>query len=100
VEDGRIENLYRIQIMNAAESKQQYRVSVDGLQDMQLSQPVEVELGSAEAKWVTVGVQIPPERAASAGAGMYPIFFDVQRVAADGGAPITVREKSTFMIPR
>ncbi|PXW98733.1 cytochrome c oxidase accessory protein FixG [Sphaerotilus hippei] len=100
VEDGRIENVYRLQIMNATEASQTYRVAVEGLADASVPEFSDVVLGPAEARWITVSVQIPFERAQQAGAGVHPIFFDVQQVQGDGSLPALVREKSTFMIPR
>jgi cytochrome c oxidase accessory protein FixG len=100
VEDGKIENVYRLQIMNTTESTQVYRVRVDGLQGLDLEAIPEIRLGPAEAKWVSVNVHLSPEVAQAAGPGAKTIHFDVDRLDAQLGAPVTVREKSTFMIPQ
>jgi cytochrome c oxidase accessory protein FixG len=100
VDDGVIENVYRLQIMNATETAQSYRVAVEGLPGLRLPLTDPVTVASAEARWITVAVQLPPESASRAGGGAHTIHFDVQRVEAGGGAPATLREKSTFVIPR
>ncbi len=100
VDDGVIENVYRLQIMNATETTQSYRVAVEGLPGLSLPLKAPVQVASAEARWITVAVQLPPESASRAGGGAHTIHFDIQRVEAGGGAPATLREKSTFVIPR
>jgi polyferredoxin len=56
VDDGYLENVYRVQIMNATERPQTYTVKVDGLPGLALSDPpVAVTLGPVEARWVTRG---------------------------------------------
>jgi cytochrome c oxidase accessory protein FixG len=100
VDDGVIENVYRLQIMNATETAQSYRVSVDGLPGLRIPQTDPVTVASAEARWITVAVQLPPESASRAGGGAHSIHFDVQRVEVGHGAAATLREKSTFVIPR
>jgi len=101
VEDGWIENVYRLQVMNATERTQSYRISVAGLPQAQLDLKSEVQLGPAGSRWVPVALRIPPEVAASAGAGSHKIEFVVERVS-QGAAdkPRVVQEKSTFMVPR
>ena len=101
VEDGRIENVYRLQIMNSAEQVQRYRVRVDGLPSLALAQATDVSLQPAEARWVTLSVQLPFEAAQSAGVGAHPIHFEIERLPSgiDTNA-VTLREKSTFVVPR
>ena len=121
VEDGRIENVYRLQIMNASESSQHYRISAAGagLRDVRVlgaadraevhedrhddaqRQGFEVEVGPAEARWVPVLVQVPPEVAQSAGPGVHPIDFVITQEAGPAGRPAIERhERSTFVVPR
>ncbi len=101
VDDGRIENVYRLQIMNAAESTERFRITVQGLPELTLASATDVEVGAAEARWVTLAVQVPPEVAQRAGTGAHNIEFDIQRLnPAEGSAPLVLREKSTFMVPR
>jgi len=102
VGEGEVENLYRLQIMNAAEQGQRYRVDVAGLPGLVLAAPIDVTLGAAEARWVTVALRMDAAAARSAGPGAHPMVFRVElrddRGAGDWGA--AQLEKSTFVIPR
>ena len=101
VEDGRIENVYRLQVMNSAEEAQRYQIRVDGLPGITVAGADDVLLNPAEARWVTLSVQIPFEAGQGAGAGAHQIHFESERMAStDGGAPLVWREKSTFVVPR
>lgn len=95
VEDGWVENVYRLQVMNATEQVQSVKVSVAGLQGIQLAALPPITLTGAEARWVPVAVRVPPDTAAQAGAGSHAIHFDITAVGED-----PVVEKSTFMVPR
>ena len=97
VEDGWIENVYRLQVMNATESPQRYRLEAEGLPGLMLSQARTVELGPAEARWVAVALRLPPEVAAQTQPGAHPMHW---RITRDGEHPETVVEKSTFVLPR
>jgi cytochrome c oxidase accessory protein FixG len=98
-DEGRIENVYRLQIMNATEKVQGYRVTVAGLPGIAVVSAPDLSAQPAEARWVTLQVQVPPESALQAGEGAHPIQFDVERLAGDG-PPVHVSEKSTFIVPR
>jgi cytochrome c oxidase accessory protein FixG len=100
VDDGYVENVYRLQIMNATESAQRYRVEASGLAGLALQAPVDVALSPAEARWVTVALRLPPEAAAQAGAGAHTVHFDIERVASADEAARSLDEKSTFVVPR
>ncbi|MBS0440921.1 MAG: cytochrome c oxidase accessory protein CcoG [Proteobacteria bacterium] len=101
VDDGRVENVYRLQLMNAQESPQRFRIEVDGLAGAVVSAPrAEVQVGPTEARWVPVAVQLPPETAASLGSGAHPLRFTITRLADAAGGAVEVREKSTFVVPR
>ena len=100
VEDGWLENVYRLQIMNAAEQTQTYRITAEGLPGLKQVETEAVTLGPAEARWVAVALRVPPEAAAEKGPGAHEIHFIVKRDAVGTDAAKSVREKSTFMIPR
>jgi polyferredoxin len=104
VEDGKIENVYRLQIMNATEHAQRFRLGVQGLPGITLGPVPDLRLAPAEARWVTLSVQVPPEAAAKAGAGAHPIHFDIGLIEAAGQGADTagaaLSEKSTFVVPR
>lgn len=100
VEDGRVENVYRLQIMNSIESVQRYRVSVDGLPGLAVASAAEVEIGPAEARWLAVRVQLPSEAGNELQGRSSPIRFHVERAADGSREARTVTEKSTFLVPR
>lgn len=93
VAGGKLENIYRLQIMNATEGAQRYRISARGLEGLEVSSDAEVDIGPAESRWVAVRLQIPY---GSANPGSHAVQFDVQAV----GAAAHVTEKSVFLVPR
>jgi cytochrome c oxidase accessory protein FixG len=102
VEDGWIENVYRLQLMNTTEQQQRYRIRIAGLAGLQtdLGDTV-IAVDPAATRWVPVAARVPPESAAAAGRGSHTIEFTVERIedsAAD--APRAVVERSTFVVPR
>jgi polyferredoxin len=98
VEDGHIENVYRLQVMNATESRQRYLVEVSGIDGITVAAGHAVEIGPAEARWLPVAVRIPPQAAQQAGA--HRIHFRIERAADAHHAPVVVEEPSTFVVPR
>jgi cytochrome c oxidase accessory protein FixG len=100
VEDGWVENVYRVQVMNATERTQSYTVAVQGLDGVQLDRREPIVLAPAEARWVALAVRVPPEVAAQAGSGAHAVQFQVSLAAQDGGSAHRVVEKSTFLVPR
>jgi cytochrome c oxidase accessory protein FixG len=101
VDDGQIENLYRLQIMNATEQPQRYHVAVQGLPGIRIEGSDTIEVQPAEARWMTVAVRVPPETAAFRAAGAQPIAFEVQRLTTQQDVPVArTLEESTFVLPR
>jgi cytochrome c oxidase accessory protein FixG len=92
-EGGRIENVYRLQVMNATEATQRFHISVDGLDGISVASQDDVEVESTQSRWIAVRVQIPFDGAA---AGSHPIHFEIK--AHDLHAE--VKEKSVFIVPR
>ena len=93
VAGGKLENVYRLQIMNATEEAQNYRITAHGLESLQVIPNSAFEVGAAQARWVTVSLQIPY---GSALPGSHTVFFDVQAQRINA----TVSEKSVFLVPR
>lgn len=93
VEAGKVENVYSIQVMNATESTQRYRISVNGLPGLVISSDPEVKLESTQARWVPVRVVAPYDAAEP---GSHEIHFVIESLDSPG----KLEEKSTFMIPR
>ena len=94
VEHGRIENVFRLQVMNATESTQRYQISVSGLPGIELASPAEVEVLPTEVRSTAVRVQIPP---GSTAPGSHTIVFDIR---ATGESADHVSEKAAFVVPR
>jgi cytochrome c oxidase accessory protein FixG len=92
VAGGMLENVYRLQIMNASEQPQRYRLDATGLPGLSVASDRLVDVGPAESRWVAVRLQIPY---GSVGSGSHPIHFEI-----DNGADAHVREKSVFLVPR
>jgi cytochrome c oxidase accessory protein FixG len=93
VAGGRLENVYRLQVMNATEQPQHYRISVEGLPGLAVVTEPEVVVGAAESRWVAVRLQLPY---GTAEPGSHPIHFGIAQ--ADGAARVS--EKSVFLVPR
>jgi hypothetical protein len=93
VEEGRIENVFRLQIMNVTEVPQRYSVSVRGLDGIAIASVHEFDVLPAEVRSAVVRVQIPP----GTQAGSYPIDFDIQ---AMGDEDVKVHETAAFLVPR
>jgi polyferredoxin len=100
VEDGRIENVYRLQLMNATESPQRYRIAVEGLPGAVLASTSDVDVAATAARWVPVNVQIPPDSAGALGAGAHAMRFQITRIDQGAAVGATVTEKSTFVVSR
>jgi cytochrome c oxidase accessory protein FixG len=94
VEQGYIENVFRLQIMNATESTQRYALTVDGLPGLRLASEPEIDVLPTEVRSMAVRIQLPPGAAAS---GSHPIHFVIQSTGAD---PHQVTEKAVFLVPR
>jgi cytochrome c oxidase accessory protein FixG len=101
VDNGQIENVYRLQVMNAAEQTQRYQLAVKGLPGIMLDGPDTLEVLPAQARWVTVSVRVPAQAAAESGPGAHAIEFEIQRLPREAGESVArTVEKSTFVVPR
>jgi cytochrome c oxidase accessory protein FixG len=101
VEDGYVENVYRLQVMNATEAAHHFRITADGLPGLVTTRPIELDVAPAEARWVSVALRVPPQSAARAGSGAHEIHFRIERRESAVAEPdYRVDEKSTFVVPR
>jgi cytochrome c oxidase accessory protein FixG len=101
VEDGQIENVYRLQIMNATETTHRYQVEVRGLDGIRIEGPSSIEILPAEARWMTVSTRVPADSAARSGPGVHAIEFEISLQGGAVDAPVARSvEKSTFVVPR
>jgi cytochrome c oxidase accessory protein FixG len=97
-EGGMLENVYRLQIMNATETTQRYELSASGIDKLKVESDVAdanktVTVNSAESRWIPVRLQIPD---GSIKSGSHPVEFKVRAVESNE----LVAEKSVFLVPR
>jgi polyferredoxin len=93
VAGGKIENVYRLQIMNATETTQNLKLSVNGLPGLAIASEDTVSVESTQARWVAVRVQMPFDAAKD---GSHTIHFDI----ASRDTSDSVSEKAVFIVPR
>jgi polyferredoxin len=104
VEGVRIENIYRIQIMNASEHSMKVQVKATGLDDLKILNSQGTEI--AEINVEPASNQLLPIKVSATigqnNSGNYPIYFNVvaQELVGDKAVMRTREEKSTFIIPR
>ncbi len=98
VEDGRVENAYRLHILNMDQIPHRFRVTVEGLPSARVvaGEVLDVAGGSTASLPVTVQAE-----AAAGRAGANPVQFTISsEEAADGrDQNLQVRENSVFMLP-
>ena len=94
VEDGMIENVYRLQIMNTSEQRQHFRISVAGLPGLTLLTRDEVMLQPTETLGWPIRLRAPPGAGAK---GSNKITIELQSL--DDPA-LHVRESAVFIVPR
>ena len=104
-DDGKLENVYRLQIMNGTETTQHYQMSVSGLKDLEIdvvddNQENEEQAFSgtvmvkpAEARWVIVDLKIPD---GAVEPGSHKIEFKIKAIESGH----SIEEKSIFLVPR
>jgi cytochrome c oxidase accessory protein FixG len=93
VSGGKIENVYRLQLMNASESPQRYRITATGLPGLKLASESSFAVDATQARWVVVNLQLPYD---GAPAGSHTIHFDIESLDSPG----RLTEKSVFIVPR
>jgi cytochrome c oxidase accessory protein FixG len=94
VDDGGVENTYRVHFMNASETPRRLTLSVEGLDGIRIAGPVEFDVAAASNRAVPVSVQVPP---GVGRAGSNPIRFLVE---ARDDPSVARSEKAAFMVPR
>ncbi len=99
VDDGKIENVYSVHLMNATESRQHFRIEVDGVPQASIVSEPEIDVDSTQARWLPVAVEIPPQAAALLGPGAHPLRFKIL-LTESGHVVHGMFEKSTFVVPR
>ncbi len=94
VEDGMIENVYRLQMINSDETPRRYRIGVSGIDSVFVASETVVEVEKAGTRMVPVRVRIKPGIGQP---GSNTVRFDI---SAEDDPSVAVHEKSTFYIPR
>ena len=92
-DDGRIENVYNLKIMNTTEEPKRYSLAVEGMDGIEIVGERIVDVASAENHEVTIVVRVPPD---SGKKGANTIYFDIK---AQNHDKIAVHEKASFLMP-
>lgn len=102
-EDGLVENVYRLNLMNASEYPLQVHVNLKGDRaDMRVVEQKKLTVSSTESRWVVVHVQADPQMLSG---GSNPIEFQIESVRLNEGEvwPSSrefVEESAVFLAPR
>lgn len=103
VEDGTVENVYRIQIMNRTEAPQTYRVAASGIDGLEVV-ATPASAGPAAVASMSVSLRLPFAVAQGLAGRSVPVVFEVKGVEPNAGSGADTSaiqfEKSTFFIPR
>lgn len=98
VDQGAVENVYTLLLMNASDRVQTLHVAVEPATELSLLHPYTVVLQPAEASTLTVTARMPHAAAASKAGQIIDIHFEV--TDPDHPSLKLVREPSTFIVPR
>ena len=94
VEDGRIENVYRLQLMNTSEQAQLLRVSVSGIPSATVVEEGPIDIDGATTRAVPVRVRIDP---GAGKPGSNKIAFTARSV---NDPDLSVSEGAAFIVPK
>lgn len=92
-DDGRIENVFTLNVMNTDERSHQYAIAVSGIDGIDLVGERVIEVPAASNKSTVVVAAVEDGAGAK---GSNKIFFDVHAIGRD---EIKVREKASFFMP-
>jgi cytochrome c oxidase accessory protein FixG len=92
-DDGSIENVFTLQIMNTEEKAHRYTIKVDGLPGVEIGGDSQVDVPAASLHAFMTVVRSAPD---SGKQGANPIHFEI---IAQDNPEIRVREKASFMLP-
>jgi cytochrome c oxidase accessory protein FixG len=92
VEGGKLENVYRLQIMNTQEQPRRYRIAASGLPSLTVAGETEVELPAATTRQFPFRLQVD---AGAAATGSHKIVVEVNAV---DDPSISTREKAVFLV--
>ncbi len=93
-DDEKVENVYRLQIMNTSEKPRAFRISVSGLEDLEIEGGSQiVEVGPASARMIPLRIEAAREHASK---GANSIVFTIRTIGDDDA--IVVKEKASFIV--
>jgi cytochrome c oxidase accessory protein FixG len=98
VDQGAVENVYTLQLMNASDRVQSLSIAVQPAAELRLLNHSTVVLQPAQAHTFTVTARMSYQVAASKAGEIIDIHFEVSDPAHPSREP--VREPSTFIVPR
>jgi cytochrome c oxidase accessory protein FixG len=93
VEDGLIENVYQLHLVNADEKPRRFRIAVSGLDTAGIATEKEIDVAGASGRAASVLVRAQPDAGKK---GANQIFFEIQAL---DDSNVAVREKATFLQP-
>ncbi|APV52600.1 cytochrome c oxidase accessory protein CcoG [Betaproteobacteria bacterium GR16-43] len=92
VEDGELENVYRLQVMNATEEAHRYRLKVEGVPGLRVASDAEFVVEAAATRGFPVRLRAPRGALAN---GSHPIRISVDSFDTTA---VNVTEKSVFIV--
>ena len=98
VEDGAVENVYRLQLTNQSEAEQRLELSIEGLEGATPVVSGPLQLQPLEARAVAVAVRLPAEQAGALAGRSAPLVFRV--TSHERGGSSTVGVRGVFHVPR
>ena len=100
VEHGAVENVYRLQVMNALERPRDLRIRVYGVEGLQLTSDDTLHLPPAGAAQHSVTVRVDAAQAQALAGSVVPIWFGVGDVEASKVEAELAETRSTLLLPR
>jgi len=90
--DGELENVFRLQVMNATETRHRYRVHVEGLPGLAVASQSDFEVDAAMTRAVALRLRTAAEGLSP---GSHPIRITLESTDAPD---LRVTEKSVFLV--
>ncbi len=92
--EGHIENTYTLKVMNKTQQAQEYKLSVEGLENVMVHAPQQIKTLPGELLNVLVTLEVPPDSLQQRNT---TIYFTVDSITSPG---VTTTEESRFLGPR
>ncbi len=96
-DDGRVENVYRVQLRSRIEQPARYLLRAEGLAGLVVDEGAELELDPGVVRPHTVRLALPAQQAAALASGAHAVTLEL---VEPGRTKPLVRERSTFVVPR